>query len=497
MPSGAWVQRLAQQLHARCIETHISWVLLTDRHALKIKKPVTLPFLDYGSLAARERFCHDELRLNQRLAPSLYLDVVALTGSADAPQVGGDGPLLDHALRMRRFADGALFSERLAAGRLQAADVDRLAQRLGHFHLQAPVATAGAPWGTARRVAQDLRDVVQRLAAARPDVDPAPWQAWVQAQVAALSATWDARQRNGFVREGHGDLHLANLVCLDDADGGEATAFDAIEFDPALRWIDIAADIAFAVMDLQAHGRADLAWRLLDGWLAVTGDHAALAVLRPYLVYRALVRAMVGGLRPGDAAADHMAAAAHWRDGADPRLLITEGLPGSGKSRLALALLQACGAVRLRSDVERKRLRGLGALQSTASPVGAGAYDADATQRTYARLLHAAEVALRAGWRVVVDAAFLRAEQRAAFVQLAAALRVPCHILCCDAPDTVLLQRLQQRADAGADASEADARVLAWLRTQRQSVAAHEQARALHAGPDADVDALARAWLRA
>jgi predicted kinase len=319
----------------------------------------------------------------------------------------------------------------------------------------------------------------------------------MQTQVDALSATWSARQRDGFVREGHGDLHLANLVCLDgDGDEGEVTAFDAIEFDPALRWIDIVADIAFAVMDLQARGRADLAWRLLDGWLAVTGDHAGLAVLRPYLVYRALVRAMVGGLRPGDAAADYVGAAAHWRDGADARLLITEGLPGSGKSRLALALLQACGAVRLRSDVERKRLHGLGALQSTASPVGAGAYDAEATQRTYARLLGAAEVALRAGWRVVVDAAFLRAGQRAAFEQLAAGLRVPFHVLCCDAPDTVLLQRLQQRADAGADASEADARVLAWLRTQRQPLAPHEQAHALHAGPGADVHALARAWLR-
>ncbi len=491
--AAALVAALQRRLGARLVETHISWVLLTATQAWKIKKPLRLPFLDFGTLAERWRLCEEELRLNRRLAPALYEAVVPITGTPALPQIGGTGPALEAALQMRRFADGALFSEQLAEGRLAPATVDHLALRLAAFHQQAPVAAADSPHGTAARVGADLQAVIQRLAEREPRCVPAHWRPWVARTVSTLAPEWARRHAEGHVREGHGDLHLANLVCL----GDEATAFDALEFDPALRWIDVMADIAFPVMDLHAHGRPDLGFRLLDGWLAGTGDHDGLAVLRAYLAYRALVRAMVARLEPAGAppGVDYLAAAMHWCRPGEPRLLITEGLPASGKSHLALALLERCGAVRLRSDVERKRLHGLPPLARSASPPGAGLYTEAATRRTYARLLALAEGALRAGWPVIVDAAFLRLAQRDSFRRLAHALGLPFTILRCEASEAVLQARLlARRRDAG-EPSEADAAVLAQAQAGRQPLAAHELPHALAAGPAPDPATLAAAWL--
>jgi predicted kinase len=219
-------------------------------------------------------------------------------------------------------------------------------------------------------------------------------------------------------------------------------------------------------------------------------------VLRAYLAYRALVRAMVARLEPVGCAAgpDYLAAAAHWCRPGEPRLLITEGLPASGKSHLALALLERCGAIRLRSDVERKRLHGLQPLERSASPPGAGLYTEAATRRTYARLLVLAEAALRAGWPVIIDAAFLRLAQRDSFRRLAHALGLPFTILRCEAPEAVLQARLLARRHDPADASEADAAVLAQARAMQQPLAAHELPHALVAGPLPDPDVLAAAW---
>ena len=501
--AGAWVERLRESLHARGVQTHISWVLLTDDFAWKIKKPVRLGFLDCRSRHAREHLCEEELRLNRRLAPELYLGVARITGTPEQPGLDGAGPVLDHAVTMRRFPDGALLSERLAAGRLQATDIDQLARRLAEFHRQAPVAAVDAGLGTPERVAGDLRAVVRRLAGSDPGFDAAPWREWVEQHASRMAATWARRLREGFVREVHGDLHLANLVDLD----GDITAFDAIEFDPALRWIDVASDIAFAVMDLHAHGRPDLAMRLLDGWLSGTGDHGAVTVLRSYLVYRALVRALVRNLTvapdrrtsesstgAAPSARQYLDEACRWRDGADPRLLITEGLPGSGKTWVTTQLLERCGAIRLRSDVERKRLHGLAPADRSPSPPGQGLYTDTATARVYEHLEHLARDALQAGWPVIIDASFAQAAARRRMRALARSLQVPFAILRCEAPDAELRRRLQWRQTQGTDASDADAAVLAHARRTREPLAPDEQAVALDAGSPPDVEELARRW---
>jgi aminoglycoside phosphotransferase family enzyme/predicted kinase len=473
--SAALVQGLAAQLHAVVITTHISWVLLTPEFAYKIKQPLRLPFVDYSTLQARRHCCEEEVRLNARLAPTLYLGVERVTGSIAEPRLGGPGAVLDYAVRMRRFADGALFSERLAAGTLGAPQVDALAALLARFHEQAAVAAADSGFG---QVPQRLAVALAALEGARPlaaRTERAALREWLERASADLAPLWGARLQRGRVREGHGDLHLDNVVCLD----GGVAAFDGIEFDPALRWIDVVDDIAFPVMDFGARGRSDFGWRLLDGWLARTGDHQAVPALAFACVYRALVRAEVELMRGRhEVACGYFDTARTWSLPRAPALTITHGLPGSGKTFESQRFLERTGAIRLRSDVERKRLFGLPMLaDSRASAVEL--YTPEATARTYAHLLATARALLRAGWPVILDAAFLRRDERDAARQVASELRVPFSILLCQAAPAVLRQRLASRTG---DASEADAAVLERLMAAGEPLA--EDERALVIAPD-------------
>jgi hypothetical protein len=479
-------------------ETHISWVLLAGRLALKLKKPVRLPFLDFGTPASRRHFCEEELRLNQRLAPSLYRAVVAVRGSADAPRFKGPGEAIDHVLCMRRFPEGSLLSERLAQGLLQAGDLDRLALHVADFHAASPVAPADAPYGRARQIVQPVQNVLGQLAIGAGTEATAPLRLWVEAQCPRLDAAWDERRTGGFVRECHGDLHLANTLRL----GNEVTAFDCIEFDPALRWIDVMNDVAFLLMDLKAHGRDDLAWGFLDTYLQCSGDYAGLKVLRFYEVYRAAVRALVTQIGRCSGGAemdgpDYLRCARRLAAGAGegPRLAILFGPSGVGKSTLAQRLLQQAGAVRIRSDVERKRLGGLRALQPSRNSVP-DLYAAGSTRATYERLATCARAALEAGYAVIVDAAFLRRAERRAFEALAQELGVPFTILACRADEAVLRRRVAQRAAAGCDPSEADLAVLEHQLRDHDTLETSEQRHAivLDTGLPVDIAELTRCW---
>ena len=475
----ALVTALVRTLHAQIIETHISWVLLTKDSVYKIKKPVQLPFVDYGTLEARRHFCEEELRLNRRLAPLLYVGVTRITGSQQAPVIDGPGPVLEYAVRMHRFAPGALFNEQLAAGTLRAGDVDRLAALLAEFHERAPraeVASVFANAGPRRAAALAALDGVRSLASEK---ELAELRGWIEAEAAALAPLWTSRKAEGRVRECHGDLHLANVVCVD----GDVLAFDCIEFDPALRWIDVLDDAAFVVMDFAARKRNDFAFRFLNAWLDRTGDHRGLPALRFAVVYRALIRAQVAQLRGAQeesAARRYLQTAMEWIHQPGARLFITHGLPGSGKTFASQRVLEQEGAVRLRSDVERKRLFGVGALEDSRAK-GLSLYDARATALTYDYLFGMARIGLQAGYSVILDAAFLRRTERTQALALARALGLPFSIVACEAPLAVLRARLRAR---GSDASEADVAVLEQLRTVAQPFANDELA-FVHALPDA------------
>ena len=455
----------------RVVETHISWVFLTGDLAYKIKKPVKLPFLDFSTLSRRRHFCEEELRLNRRLASALYLDVVPIGGSAGAPQIGRK-PALEYAVRMRQFADAARLDRRLAADAVRVTALHTFAARLARFHLELTaivVPSTASAAGAARANLAQLEPLTHG-----PDRDALhALTKWTERESAALESVFAARATGGAHRDCHGDLHLENLLLHN----GEIVAFDALEFDRRLREIDTMSETSFLVMDLIAHGRSDLGYTFLNHYLEVTGDYGAIGVLRFYLVYRALVRAKVCAIK----AAQHAHADRHHPFGpyletaqalsAKPRrplLLITHGLSGSGKTHVTTELVARLPALRLRSDLERKRLYGLSTDARTHSGVGEGLYAAAPSRRTYAELGRNADRALRHGFDVIVDATFLRATERAAFRQIAAANAARFAILDCTASQSELRRRIVARAAAARDASEANLEVLAQQLRDRQ-----------------------------
>lgn len=491
------LQRDAPEQPVDLIETHISWVLLTAAQAYKVKKPVKMGFLDFSTRDARHHACVEELRLNRRLAPGLYIDVVPITGTPIDPSFTPEGEPIDYAVRMRRFASGGLFSERLAAGRLQTAEVDRLAERIAEFHLCAPVADASSPYGTPQVIASTTMQVLSSLEQHEGAAALCGLRQWLQAQSQALRPVWEARRREGRVREGHGDLHLANATLFE----GDVVAFDCIEFDPELRWIDVMSDVAFAAMDFMAHDRRDLAFRFLDGWLERTGDHGGLAVLPGYLVYRAMVRALVARLRPvaQPGAPDYLALARRLAMPGAARLLITHGVSGSGKTYVTQHLLEQAGAIRLRSDVERKRLFGLRPLERSDPLARDSIYSTEATRATYATLLDKTRQSLRSGFPTIVDAAFLRRHERAGFEQLARELGAPFTILHCRTDPAVLRERIERRLAGQRDASEADLAVLERQLEFQESLTADEQRHAIEVDTReaAGLAAVSASWLAA
>lgn len=474
------------------LETHISYVLLAGDTVYKIKKAVDLGFLNFSTLAAREFFCREELRLNRRTAPDLYLDVVAITGTPEHPVPGGRGPAIEWAVRMRRFAQRDRLDHCLEDGRLHPEHIDALARRIAELHAAAAVAGAETVFGTPAAVWQPVAENFTQIAAtpinaaARGELEVL--RSWSEARFTALRDTFSARRAGGRVRECHGDLHLGNAALVD----GEVTLFDCIEFNDNLRWIDVLSDAAFAVMDLEARGRADFARRCLNRYLEYSGDYAGLAVLDFYRVYRALVRAKIACLRgvqadlPAQEQAPLLAefrrylalARGATRPGT-PALIITHGVSGSGKTTLTQPLLERIGAVRIRSDVERKRLQGLPALAQTDAGVAGGIYRPEITARTYAHLADQAAAVIGAGYPALVDATFLRRAQRDLLRERAARLGVPFLILNFSAAAATLRARIEQRRQRGRDASEATVAVLERQLATQEALAADELTAAL------------------
>jgi hypothetical protein len=488
------------------LQTHISYVLLTGTYAYKIKKPVSLPFLDFSTLKFRKHYCEVELRINRRLASELYLDVVPITGTPEAPRVNGDGKAFEYAVKMIQFPDADRLDRVADRGELSKGQIQTLGRKVAGFHDTVEVADGSTPFADSENLRREVMDNFESLSAhtlaenaASLLEDIRPWSA---RSLVDLGAQFRARKQAGKVRECHGDMHLANMALLN----GQITIFDALEFNENLRWIDVQSELAFLTMDLDYRGLSGLGWLLVSAYLETTSDYAGLRVFRHYKVYRAMVRAKVAALRARQCAAGspdireataevvtHIRLAhSYLQPGECAPLIITHGLSGSGKSWLAERLSMVLGAICVRSDMERQRLARAGEIRAEKL------YSSAAINRTYEALAAHARTILECGYPAMVDATFLEHDHRHRFLELARELRVPFVILSLAAPAAVLETRIEARQAQATDASEATVEVLRQQRENMDELSSEEREAVLELDGTAepDVEALARRILR-
>ena len=451
------------------IETHISWVLLAGDYAYKVKKPVDLGFADFSTIGRRKHFCEEEIRLNRRLAPEIYLGVVTINDSDSGPVVEGQGPILDYAVQMRRFDNQQSLDILLEQAAISEREVSAFAIELAKFHLSLPPCPATSDHGSVATLSHAIEQNFSQIA---PFVLTPDNTDLVDAIAAASDEDLkthaklvDERKRSGWVRECHGDLHSGNIVRI----GGRLVAFDCLEFNSDLRWLDIISEASFLAMDLTVRGREDLAFLLLNRYLETTMDYSGAPLIDFYRMYFCMVRAKVGAMTdiqhhekgavlshtPGLEA--YLTLAASLARKPRPLLLVTHGLSGSGKTWASDRLTHRIPAIRLRADLIRKSLHGLEATEDSHSGVGTGLYSESATRMTYERLAALAGKLLESGMNVVVDATCLHRWQRTLFRQCAEETHAEYRILHCTAPETVLRARIEARRD---DASEANLAVL-------------------------------------
>ncbi|TPW17651.1 MAG: hypothetical protein FD130_581 [Halothiobacillaceae bacterium] len=467
------------------LETHISWVILTGPYAYKIKKPVNFGFLDFSTLAKRQENCLAELRLNRRLAPQLYLEVVSWHGTPDNPTLRGTGPVIEYAVKMRQFDPQQQLDRLLVHHQLSTSHIDALASEIAHFHAACAVAPLASPYGdlhsTTLPVADNFAQIRHYLSAAADLATLTALEQWSDHFIATHAPLFEQRKQGGFIRECHGDLHLRNITLIEE----RPVIFDCIEFSDALRWIDTINDMAFLIMDLRVHQRGDLAQRFLNGYLEQTGDYAGIRLLPFYLVYRALVRCKIALIEreqqgnPAEAHTHHyrqyLRLAQQFITPVAPVLMVMHGLSGSGKSVVSQLIAQHSKTIRVRSDVERKRLYGAAPYERPTALQQKSLYASSASQRTYARLVELAEIVLTHGYHAIVDATFLKLEQRILFQQLAKRLGCEFIILHLDTPIPLLKQRLVARQQQNSDPSDATLAVLEQQLQQGEALTSSEK----------------------
>jgi uncharacterized protein len=458
----------------RLIETHISWVILAGAYAYKIRKPINFGFLDFSSLDNRRSDCEAEIRLNRRLCAHLYLGLVYVVERDGRLAIGGPGRQIEPAVWMRRLPDSGMLPAILER---QAADehlVQRIAARLAEFHVVATtgpgvdehgsIATIRANW--CENFAQTTA-CNQRLL---PDTHREAIRAYVEAFLDSSQALLERRILEHRIRDGHGDLHAGSVCAI----RGRLYLFDCVEFSERFRCADVAAEVAFLAMDLDHLGRADLGHAFVDAYVRQSGDVELRLLLDFYKCYRAFVRGKVlafrlnePGLDPGESERVAQQARAYFElaheyatPAAQPLLLVTMGMPASGKTTLARAVAGRLGLVHLSSDVVRKRLIGMRPLAHRPDGYQRGLYSRAMSRRTYAALRRTAARWLRRGQSVVLDATYGHPAERAALRQLARRTGTRFMVVLCRADEQVVRARLAARATDTHTTS--DARLELW-----------------------------------
>jgi len=473
-------------------QTHISYVLLAGDQVFKLKKPVRFTFLDFSTLELRRHCCHEEVRLNRRLAADVYLGVVGIAprraaAASDAPLPLGDPAsaegvsgggfrlcaeddpaAVEYAVHMRRLDDADTLESRVASGAVRDDEIDALAALLVDFHRGAAgddeVTAQGEP-AAILRVLQDNWDGVApfRGATIAADDDDAIQRA-ARAFLARRSELFRRRQRERRVRDGHGDLHLDHVYLT-----RPIRIVDCVEFNPRFRRCDVASDLAFLVMDLDFHRRSDLGARLVERYVALSGDRELPVLLPFYAAYRAYVRGKVASLKSAESevepaererarreAARRFALALRYTRAYAPRLVVVAGLSGTGKSSVARALAARSGHALLASDEIRKQLAGLAPTARVGERERAALYSEEMSRRTYAELFARAERALAEGDGAILDATFQQRLGRDQARALAHRLGVPLLLVECRADDELVRRRLTERARRNDDPSDAD-----------------------------------------
>jgi hypothetical protein len=449
------------------IETHISQVLLTGEFAYKIKKPMDFGFLDFSTLPRRKHFCEEELRLNRRLAAPLYLQVIPITGTPQNPVLGGSGEAFEYVLKMRQFRQDDLFDRQQERGELEPGRLATLAQQAAEFHDSLPPVDPSSPLGAPDAVYAAMQENFDQI---RPLLSDASQLAqldnleiWTRTTFERHQPLIAARHQQGLVRECHGDLHLANITLYND----QVTVFDCIEFNEPFRWIDVINDLAFLLMDLESRGETAKANLVLNTYLEYRDDFEALPLLPLYKAYRAIVRAKIalftmGNPSLGDSEKEELMQrynayaqlAEDYSSIPNRYFVATVGLSASGKTCVSAALAGELGLIRLRSDVERKRLHGLAPLDNSQSPTGGNLYSADANTKTYDRLAKLASNLLAAGFPVIADTACLKEQERALFAAVAESQGVPFALIHCEAPEGLRKDWVRKRKGDASEATE-------------------------------------------
>jgi aminoglycoside phosphotransferase family enzyme/predicted kinase len=454
----------------RVIQTHISWVFLTGKYAYKIKKPVDFGFLDYTTLEKRGFYCSEEIRLNKRLAPEVYIDVVPITRGASGLALGGEGGVVEYAVRMNELPQASMMREMLGRREVRYSHMEDLARTVASFHDQAETGEGISVHGAVETVRFNWIENFDQTRAARggvfPDGESGTLKRTIGRFLDEKAGLIAARVEEQRVRQCHGDLHSGNIFITD-----KPHIFDCIEFNPRFSCCDTVSEVAFLVMDLDFLGFRALGQHFLEKYMEHSGDGGLLELLDFYRSYRAYVRAKVTSFKladPGIGQDEKAAAAKTAREYFDlsclysrslfrkPFIVMVMGLPGVGKTTVAERLSEGLNAFHYNSDVVRKQLAGIQPESHEYGEFGAGLYSPQMSWRTYGELGRRAVHAAGRGVSSVLDATFNRAGSRKEIESAARDACVRVFTILAAAPEDVILERIEKR-QKGPSASDATA----------------------------------------
>ncbi|GAA6622527.1 AAA family ATPase [Scytonema sp. NUACC26] len=461
LESGFYPHEVSEPV--QLVQTHISYVLLTGKYAYKVKKPLNFGFLDYSTLEKRRHFSYEELRLNQRGAAELYLEVLPIALVDGQYQLGESGEPVEYVLKMLQFPNDTLLSQLFKQGRLDEELVEKLGRVVAEYHANKTVTndyirSFGEVEPVRAAFDENYQQTEKYIGGPQTREQFEETKQYTDNFFSTCGELFKNRIKSSRIRECHGDLHLGNICLWQD----KLWLFDCIEFNEPFRFVDVMYDVAFGVMDLEAQQRLDLSNAYLNTYLEITGDWEGLQVLPIYLSRQSYVRAKVTSFLLDDpsvsssvkeevtkTAATYYKLASEYTKPRQGQLILMSGVSGSGKSTTAKYLARHLGAIHLRSDAVRKHLAGIPLFERGGDEI----YSAEMTQKTYARLIELGILLAKQSYTVILDAKYDRQQFREDAITQAQMNQIPIQIIQCTAPQEVLQKRLTERTGDITDAT--------------------------------------------